>query len=181
MQYLQNFQKDEPCFSALAAPPLRDLLKVRIDGCSAIGLNSNSDHRGHLIELLTTRDSPIDPIVHVYQVFAEPHSIRAWIFHAVQTDRLCFTEGRFRVVLFDIRENSPTFERYAELIVGEHMPVRLTIPPFVVHGVQNLGETRASYLNMPDRVYNLMDPDKYRVPADSSLIDFAWEAVCLQS
>jgi dTDP-4-dehydrorhamnose 3,5-epimerase len=181
MQYPPQFQKDTRWFSAVAAPSESDELDVPIDGCHAVPLKANSDKRGHLIELLTTRSAPIDPIVHVYQVFAEPGSIRAWIYHAIQSDRLCFTDGTFRVVLFDIRESSPTFEKLVELIVGEHLPVRLTIPPFVVHGVQNLGETRASYLNMPDKVYDLQDPDKYRVPADSPLIEFSWESVCLQS
>ena len=166
MSYLQQFQKDKPWAVPAAAPITEDLLNGRIDGCHAIRLSANSDDRGHLIELLTIRDSPIDPIVHVYQVFAEPHSVRAWIYHAIQTDRLCFTDGLFRVVLFDIRESSPTFQNRAELIVGANCPVRLTIPPFVVHGVENLGETRASFLNFPDRVYDLHDPDKYRLSAD---------------
>jgi dTDP-4-dehydrorhamnose 3,5-epimerase len=169
VSYLPQFQKDKPWTAIAAARMTEDLLNGQIDGCHAIRLSPHSDDRGHLIEVLTTRDSPIDPIVHVYQVFAEPHSVRAWIYHAVQTDRLCFTDGTFRVVLFDIREASPTFQKRAELIVGAGCPVRLIIPPFVVHGVENMGDSRASYLNMPDRVYDLLDPDKYRFHADTLL------------
>jgi len=181
MQYLSQFQKDNAWNTSLDASPAKDLIKGQIEGCQAISLHANSDHRGHLIELLTSRHEPTGPVPHIYQVFAEPHSVRAWIYHAVQTDRLCFTNGLFRIVLFDLREDSPTFERRVELLAGEDEPIRLIIPPFVAHGVQNLGTTRGSYVNMPDRVYNLESPDKYRVPADSSILSFDWDPLCLQS
>ena len=164
---LPQFQKDKPWSDLAAARVTEDLIKGQIDGCHAIRLSPNQDGRGHLTELLTARDAPIEPVVHVYQVVAAPGSVRAWIYHAVQTDRLCFTDGKFRVVLYDIRESSPTYRNRVELVVGAGFPVRLTIPPYVVHGVENLGAAPASYLNMPDRVYDLLDPDKYRIHSDS--------------
>jgi dTDP-4-dehydrorhamnose 3,5-epimerase-like enzyme len=64
-----------------------DLLEGRIEGRLAFEIVPSSDERGDLLELLTVRDRQIDSIVHVYQVFAAPGSIRAWVYHSRQTDR----------------------------------------------------------------------------------------------
>src|SRR5258706_7038779 len=168
-----HFRKDPPWSSASHAAQV-DLLEGRIAGCSAVPFGRNADERGYLTELLTTREGNIDPIVHVYQVFAESGSVRAWIYHANQSDRLCFTDGQFRIALLDLRDDSPTSGNLATLNVGTDSPVLLTIAPVVAHGVMNICPRRASYINLPNRVYDLQDPDKYRIPADSPLIDFEW-------
>ena len=55
-----------------------------IEGVTVSTLISHSDSRGSLCELLTTRDGPIEPIVHVYEVTALAGSIRAWVYHRWQ-------------------------------------------------------------------------------------------------
>src|SRR5215216_5516007 len=55
-----------------------------IEGVSVSKLISHSDSRGSLCELLTARDGPIEPIVHVYEVTALAGSIRAWVYHRWQ-------------------------------------------------------------------------------------------------
>jgi dTDP-4-dehydrorhamnose 3,5-epimerase len=171
-ELLARFEKDKPQPSQKRTRI--DRLNGQIEGCTAWSLSPMSDHRGDLFELLTLRDQDIDPIVHVYQVFSAPGSIRAWVYHSKQTDRLCYTDGLFRIALFDLRAESPTCENLVTLLVGADAPTFLSIPPFVAHGVQNLGSERVPFLNLPTRVYHLDDPDKYRLPFDSPLIPFKW-------
>lgn len=135
-----------------------------IDGVRLQSLIAHRDDRGHLIELLTAGPDLDEPIVHVYHVFAEPGSVRAWVYHRHQFDRLAFTAGTFKVVLFDLREDSATYGLLNELELGEHNPCRLTIPPFVVHGVMNVGDGMSSFINMPTRAYDRAAPDKSRLP-----------------
>ena len=80
---------------------------VTIEGVVLERLSPNTDDRGALIELMTTRDGPIEPIVHVYQVIAGPGSLRGWVYHKWQSDRLHFTLGDFEIQLFDIRPDAP--------------------------------------------------------------------------
>lgn len=155
-------------------PRYRDLLDGRIENCHAHQLQAGSDDRGDLFELLTTRDGTIEPIVHVYQVWAEPGSIRAWVYHANQTDRLCFTGGSFQVALYDLRPESRTAGAIASIIVGRGTPVQLTIAPLVAHGVRNIGTERASFINLPTDIYHYDAPDKCRLPFNSELIPFRW-------
>lgn len=137
-----------------------------IDGVTITSLICGSDHRGDLHELLTTRDHAIEPIVHVYQIRCLPGSLRAWVYHKRQSDRLAFTAGRFIVVLYDIRPGSRTYGLLNEFELGEQNPALLLIPACVVHGVKNAGPEVASFVNMPTSAYDHDMPDKFRLPGD---------------
>ena len=127
---LDDFIADQP------RPPVSATFETKqgteaglIDGVTVTPLVANVDERGSLLELLTTRDGPIEPIVHVYQVAAAPGSIRAWVFHRHQYDRLAFTMGQFEIALYDARPGSRTANRLNVFAVGARQPALLRIPP----------------------------------------------------
>jgi hypothetical protein len=98
---IHDFVHDRPTVGSIQRPdvqksPAEDL----IDGVTITPLSLGADDRRSLHELLTLRDESQEPIVHVYQVSAQPKSIRAWVYHKHQSDRLAFTNGEFRVVLY---------------------------------------------------------------------------------
>ncbi|MCP4383249.1 MAG: polysaccharide biosynthesis protein [Hyphomicrobiales bacterium] len=172
---VDSFVKDPPYPPPSPVNPNENVITDPIDGCIAIPLRGFGDERGVLTELLTTRDGDIEPIVHVYQVSAAPGSIRGWVYHALQSDRLAFTSGKFQVVLYDLRENSPTFGTFNELTVGEEYSVFLRVPPFVAHWVRNVGDAFASFTNLPTRVFQRDDPDKYRLAWDTDIIKYDFD------
>jgi len=171
---LADFKTDVPC-----SPPAADTAAVAgeaaIEGVTAAPLIPHSDSRGSLSELLTTRDGPIEPIVHVYQVTALAGSIRAWVYHRWQHDRLAFPNGRFRIILYDIRPNSPTFNLLNVFHLGREQPGLLRIPPLVIHGVQNIGDSTSSFINMPTKAYDPAAPDKCRLPERDPRIPFSFD------
>ena len=170
----ERFEKDLPWAVPDSGGARADLIAGRIEGCYTVDLEPRADERGYLMELLTTREGLMEPMVHAYQVFAAAGSMRAWTYHAKQTDRLCFADGRFRVFLFDLREESSTYRNRVEIVVGEELPVRLVIPPFVAHGAENVCGRRASFVNLPTAIYDPNDPDKHRLAMDSPLLGVGW-------
>ena len=122
-----------------------------ISGVTIEPLNPRKDQRGQLTELLTLREGDIEPIVHVYQVHCEPGSIRGWVYHRWQEDRLCYTEGHFRLALYDLREESETYGALDVLDLGADNPSRVTIPKYVAHALMNAGTTISSFVNLPTR------------------------------
>ena len=114
------------------------------------------------------------PIVHIYQSRLFPAAIGAWSCHAKTVDRLFVNQGHLKVVLYDGREESPSFGRIAELHVGDARPAFLVLPIGIWHGLQNLGSTDALVLNCPTRAYDYEDPDHYRLPFDSPEIPYTW-------
>ena len=149
-----------------------------IEGVRITPIPRAADSRGALSELFTTRDNPpgaTEALVHIYQVTAKPDSRRSWVYHRWQTDRLAYTNGHFRVVLYDLSPDRSTFGLLQVLHLGIDQPVLLQIPPFVVHGVQNIGTETATFINMPTRPWYPADPDKMRLPEKDPRIPFNFD------
>ena len=115
------------------------------------------------------------PVVHIYQSRLYTGALGAWSCHSQTTDRLFVNQGDIKIVLYDARDESPTFGTLNELHAGDARPCLLVIPPGVWHGLQNLGAQEALVLNMPTNPYNYEDPDHYRLPYDTPEIPYSWK------
>lgn len=73
--------------------------------------------------------------------------------HEYQTDLFVFFHGRFRLYLWDPRQDSPTRNVRQVLDVGEANPHVVIVPPGVVHGYRNVGDRDALILNCPNTLY----------------------------
>jgi dTDP-4-dehydrorhamnose 3,5-epimerase len=113
-----------------------------------------------------------EPLVYVYTVAIPPGQKRGWVVHARQDDRLFISRGAVKVVLYDARPASPTFQVLQEVFSGEFDRTLLRIPAGVFHGVVNLGATDAEFVNMPTRPYIHEQPDKHRLAADTDAIPY---------
>ena len=174
MLELEGFADDKPW-----VPKGTEFEELRIAdqivGVELRRLTPMADGRGDLTVLMTDRFGEAWRTPHVYLVTAAARSVRAWVYHKRQSDRLAYTMGRFRVVLYDLRRDSATYRQLNVLEVGAGNRVLLTIPPFVVHGVQNLQDEAAQFINMPTKAYDPANPDKSRVPVDHPGIPYRFE------
>lgn len=174
MLTLQGFTDDRPW-----VPEGPENAEVRIDnqiaGVEMRRLVQLSDGRGNLTVLMSDRFGESYRPPHVYLVTAAARSVRAWVFHKRQSDRLAYTMGRLRIVLYDLRPDSPTHGVVNVIDAGAANLLLLTIPPFVVHGVQNLADEDAFFVNMPTRAYDPANPDKSRVAVDHPGIPYRFE------
>lgn len=93
----------------------------------------------------------------------------------MQSDRLAFARGHLRIVLYDLRPQSPTHGAVNVIDVGADNKLQLTIPPFVVHAVQNPTDDDVIFINMPTRAYDPARPDKSRLPKDHPGIPYRFE------
>lgn len=171
---LDDFAADKPW-----APQGPENAEVRIEhqiaGVEMRRLVQTADGRGNLCVLMSDRFGESYRAPHVYLVTAAARSIRAWVYHKRQSDRLAFTTGTLRVVLYDLRPDCPTHGVVNVIEVGAANRILLTIPPLVVHAVQNLTEDDACFVNMPTRAYDPGNPDKSRLPFDHPGIPYRFE------
>lgn len=159
---LEDFEDDRPWRDvpgAFADVPLVD----QIAGVRVQRLTTHADGRGDLTVLLSASYEQGVSTPHVYLVSAVPGSVRGWVFHRRQHDRLAFMTGRFRIALYDLRAESVSYRRLNLLDAGEDNRVLLTIPPLVAHCVRNTGTHDAYFVNMPTRAYDPAAPDKARL------------------
>jgi dTDP-4-dehydrorhamnose 3,5-epimerase len=144
-----------------------------IEGVEAERSRVFSDHRGNLSEVIDlTRSFWREPIVYSYAITVRPSRIKGWGMHKVQADRYYIAAGSVRVVLYDGRVESPTFQQFQEIHFTAHSTGVLRIPPGVWHADQNWGDEDVLIMNFPTHPYRHEDPDKYRIDLESGEIPF---------
>ena len=131
-----------------------DWIDGEIEGCTLTPLHTYKDDRGWLGEFFRKDELPA-PLFPAMGYLSLTHSgvTRGPHEHVHQTDLFLFFSGRFRLFLWDHRSGSPTRGRRWVIEVGEAAPMRVIIPPGVVHAYRNEGETDALVINCPNQLY----------------------------
>lgn len=108
------------------------------------------DHRGSLLGVIDTRE-PFwrEPIVYAYRFTILPGRIKGWGMHEHQADRYLILAGQIRVVLYDGRETSMTYEQINQVHFADEALGLLSIPPGVWHADQNRRD-RGGCRQLPD-------------------------------
>jgi dTDP-4-dehydrorhamnose 3,5-epimerase len=74
--------------------------------------------------------------------------------HVDQTDGFAFLgPSDFKLFMWDIRADSPTWGRRTVLMVGASNPAAVWIPPGVVHACRNVRDVPGLVFNAPNRLY----------------------------
>ena len=130
--------------------------KGEIEGVVIDKLIKFSDERGFLVETFRIDNLPdnLQPAIS-YVSYTKSGIARGPHEHNKQTDVFCFIgPGNFRIKLWDNRQESKTYGYYMEVIGGEDNPIRVIVPPRVVHGYRNISkEVDGMVLNYPDKLY----------------------------
>jgi dTDP-4-dehydrorhamnose 3,5-epimerase len=125
-----------------------------IPDCVVTDLRRFHDDRGWLAEIFRDDERPggIEPAMSYVSltragVGRGPHA------HRDQTDLFAFVDGRFRLYLWDARDGSATRGTRQVMEFGRDRPATVVVPPGVVHGYRNVGDSDALIVNCPDRLY----------------------------
>ena len=137
-----------------------DFKEGEIKGVIIEKLNKFYDERGFLTETFRIDNLPkeIKPMMS-YISYTKPGITRGPHEHKSQTDIFCFIgPGNFKIKLWDNRKESDNYGNYLEVIGGEDNPIRVIVPPGVVHGYKNISqEVDGMVLNYPDKLYRGWD------------------------
>lgn len=147
-----------------------------------------ADERGFFLEQLKRGDRddegraflPDQPFAQMSRSLAyarggnPPELIKAFHWHRKQWDYWDIVTGDARVVLVDLREESPTAGVVQSLVLGENAPRMLAIPPGVAHGYQCLGLTDVTLVYYVTEPYDPLHPDEGRIAHDDPRIGFDW-------
>jgi dTDP-4-dehydrorhamnose 3,5-epimerase len=98
--------------------------------------------------------------------------IKAWHFHKKQTQWNYVVNGLIKVVLHDLRKESPTYNETMEFLAGDNqLPKVYCFPPGVAHGYKCLnGPMNIIYIT--SGIYDLTDEG--RIEHDDKLIGYNW-------
>lgn len=118
-------------------------------------LSPYRDDRGWLIEVFRDDELPAEfrPVM-MYVSETLPGITRGPHEHVEQADTFAFVgPSRFRLMLWDARESSPTFGHRQAVEAGDGEPMAVTVPAGVVHAYQNIGPVPGWVLNCPNQLY----------------------------
>jgi dTDP-4-dehydrorhamnose 3,5-epimerase len=160
----------------------------RIDGVMVKTFKKHVDQRGYFIEQLKRGDLdddgnlflPPQPFAQMSRSLAyarggnPPELIKAFHWHRKQWDYWDIVAGNARVVLCDLREGSSTEGRIQVVMLGEHAPRMVAIPPYVAHGYQCVSTQDVILNYYVTEPYDPADPDEGRIPWNDPRIGFDW-------
>lgn len=147
-----------------------------IEGVKVKKLVKHCDDRGFFAELI--RDDEPELLSRFGQAswsMSYPGVIKAFHYHEKQDDLWFFPSGNAQVVLYDMREDSPTKGETDVYYMGEENPIMLLIPKGVAHGYRVLGEKPATIIYFTTESYNPQSPDEKRINWNEPEIGFNWE------
>lgn len=155
------------------------LEKNNIFGVHIKQLVSHPDDRGFFREIIRSTDE-----FFTNGIFGQwSHSkmqkdvVKAWHYHHVQTDWWYVPLGKVQTVLFDNREESPTYKMKMAFEMGEKslgpdtMECCVKIPPGVLHGCKVLTEF-AHLFYITSHTYNPNEEGRFSY--DSKLVNHNW-------
>lgn len=156
-----------------SATPEGEILRPPIDGVVSRPVPNIVTGNGVTCDVFRAdRDAAGAGAQQVIAVTLRARAISAWHCHRHQTDRIAVVLGSIRLVLHDARDDSPTRGALQVHLLAPMRPTLVAVPPGVWHGLQNLEDSPAIFVNVFDRAYRHDDPDEWRLPADTDAIPF---------
>ena len=144
-----------------------------IQGVEVKELVTHADERGFFRELIRVSDGFFgEGFGQLSHSLMHPGSGKGWHYHPQQVD-WWYVIGNLKVVLDDLRDDSPTHKQLEEVFMGDiYGPTILKIPPMVAHGCRALDTTHLLYVTS-----SVYDPaQEGRMPHDDPTLGYDFSA-----
>lgn len=143
-----------------------------IDGVRVVPLRQIADERGKIMHMLKATDPHFAGFGEIYFSCAWPGAVKAWHIHQRMTVNNAVISGRAKLVMYDLREGSPTRGTLQEVFFGEDNYVLVQIPPGIANGYKAYGDKLVVMANCASIVH---DPEEMlRRPFDDPSIPYDW-------
>lgn len=145
-----------------------------INGVTVKQLVRHPDDRGFFEEILRDDDALLRQFGQASLSMSHPGVVKAFHYHERQDDLWFFPVGSAQVVLYDMRDGSPTEGVTQVLYPGEDNPLLIVIPVGVVHGYRVLGQKPVMIVYFTTESYQASQPDEKRLAFDDPTVGFDW-------
>ena len=158
-----------------------------IEGVKTLRLSRFTDDRGFFLELFRARANHAGgselagffqgiPVVQVnFSIVDVGAHIKGLHYHLKQDDIWFFPPpSKAKVVLYDVRKDSPSFGRTQAVVAGGGQDLLVRIPAGVAHGYRPLTNP-CSLLYFVTETFDPAAPDEYRIAWDHPAVKELWE------
>lgn len=146
-----------------------------INGVSIIPLKKIPDERGMIMHMLREDDKHFSRFGEIYFSLVYPGIIKGWHLHKKMFLNYAVPCGMIKLVMYDAREESPSFGIVEEIFIGEHNYCLVQIPPGVYNGFKGIGDKAALVANCSSIPH---DPEEIsRLDPLHNEIPYIWDIV----
>ena len=148
--------------------------KSMIDGVEIKKLSKIPDERGAIYHMLRRDDELFEKFGEIYFSTAYPSVIKAWHIHKKRPLKNAVIKGMIKLVLYDMRPNSPTKGNLMELFLGAENYCLVKIPAGIANGFKCMGTESCMIANCATEPYAggemmRLDPFTKDIPYDWAL------------
>ena len=130
------------------------------------------DDRGKIMHMMRNDDSIFQKFGEVYFSVVYPSKIKAWHIHKKMTLNYVVVSGEVKIVLYDDRKNSSTFNEVQEVFLTEKNYCMITIPPLIWNGFKSNNNKLAIISNLSDIPH---DPEEIiRKDPNDKYFPYSW-------
>ena len=127
----------------------------KIKGVRIVKLNQISDSKGSVLHMIKSSSPEFKNFGECYISEINFNSIKGWKLHSKQTQNISVPSGKIKMVLYDNREDLPSFNQLVEINLGRpDNYYRITIPPGIIYGFKCLSKPNALIVNCTDIEHN---------------------------
>jgi len=174
------------------APEFRSAAKTyakpaSIEGVRTLKLARSTDDRGFFLEIFRARANHSGgselaeffagvPVVQMnFSIVDTEGYIKGLHYHLKQDDIWFFPPpSKAKVVLYDVRKDSPSFGRTQAVVAGGGLDVLVRIPAGVAHGYRPLTNP-CSLLYFVTETFDPGAPDEFRIAWDHPAVKELWD------
>ena len=148
--------------------------KSKINGIKIVKLNQIVDAKGSVLHMIKSSSPEFKNFGECYISEINYNSIKGWKLHSKQTQNISVPSGKIKMVLYDYREDSSSFNQLIEINLGRpDNYFRITIPPGVIYGFKCLSSPNALLVNCTDIEH---DPDEsITLSINDNKVPFLWD------
>ena len=137
--------------------------KSKINGIEIVKLNQIVDAKGSVLHMIKSSSPEFIKFGECYISEINYNSIKGWKLHSKQTQNISVPSGKIKMVLYDSREDSLSFNQLIELNIGR---------PDVIYGFKGLSNPNALLVNCTDIEH---DPsESVTLSIDDNKVPFLW-------
>ena len=159
-------------FNSSRLKPVRELIDM-IHGVKIIPLRQIVDERGKIMHMMKATDPHFIKFGEIYFSCAWPGTVKAWHIHKRMTINNAVMSGRAKLVMYDLRDDSPTKGELQEVFFGEDNYVLVQMPPGIANGYKAYGDKLVILANCATEPH---DPDEIvRIDPFTKDIPYNWD------
>lgn len=154
-----------------------EYIKGKIEGVKILPLRKIPDERGTILHGVRS-DQLLSPFGEVYFKKLYAGVINGWHVHETLALNYLCLEGMIKLVLCDLREQSPTFKQIQEIFFGHDNHCLVHIPPGIANGSKGIWSPYSIMCNIasephnPNLKYRRIEPHSNEIPYDWARKDF---------